>query len=71
MYACVLEPPNKPIVTGPTEVIGDQNSSWTCVVDGGSTKEPNVFWQFGNGSRILSNNTLTAAVYTDKNQIEM
>lgn len=49
----VHKQPDLPAITGPTQIFSDVNSSWTCRVTG-ATSAPNVYWQFGNGSRILS-----------------
>ncbi|XP_070202021.1 hemicentin-1-like isoform X2 [Littorina saxatilis] len=68
----VYKGPDDPVVTGPSTVVSGVPSTWTCVVDGASGTASNVYWQFGNGSRLdfgTFNNV--GAVYRDTNNLEI
>ncbi|KAK7456960.1 hypothetical protein BaRGS_00039273, partial [Batillaria attramentaria] len=59
------EPPDTPVITGPASVEIGQESAWTCKVDGASSP-PNVYWQFGNGTPIVTGVTsLGTNIYLD------
>ncbi|XP_070210325.1 uncharacterized protein [Littorina saxatilis] len=68
----VYKGPDDPVLTGPSTVVSDVPSTWTCVVDGSSITASNVYWQFGNGSRIDSGTFNNIGEdYRDTNNLEI
>ena len=53
-------------------MVSGVTNTWTCIVDGASSTAPNVYWQFGNGTRLDTGTfSNVAQVYTDSNNLEM
>jgi hypothetical protein len=68
----VLQGPGTPVVQGPTTVVSGQPVTWECFADGASDTAPNVYWQFGNGTRLhRSHFGNTERVRMDSNGLEI
>ncbi|KAK7459748.1 hypothetical protein BaRGS_00038931 [Batillaria attramentaria] len=60
----VYKPPDTPVIRGPTEIVSDVATTWQCDVDGASSA-PNVYWLFGNGTRLQTGVTTIPLNYQD------
>ncbi|KAH9524199.1 hypothetical protein Btru_053774 [Bulinus truncatus] len=53
-----------PSILGPSEVTAKENTTWSCVCDGGSITVPKITWKTGSGE-ILTKGIITSVYVTE------